>query len=125
MILYVKPSLQKLKNQRGNYEKLNVCIIFMKISSKDKQKLKGLAHSIKPSVIIGKEGASKNTINSINNILENKELIKVKFNLFKNEKDSIAKEIEDSCNATIVGQIGNILILFKQNPDIDKRKFII
>ena len=59
------------------------------------------------------------------NILENKELIKVKFNLFKNEKDSIAKEIEDSCNATIVGQIGNILILFKQNPDIDKRKFII
>ena len=97
----------------------------MKISSKDKQKLKGLAHSIKPSVIIGKEGASKSTINSINNILENKELIKVKFNLFKNEKDSIAKEIEDSCNATIVGQIGNILILFKQNPDIDKRKFII
>ena len=97
----------------------------MKISSKDKQKLKGLAHSIKPSVIIGKEGASKSTINSINNVLENKELIKVKFNLFKNEKDSIAKEIEDSCNATIVGQIGNILILFKQNPDIDKRKFII
>ena len=97
----------------------------MKISSKDKQKLKGLAHSIKPSVIIGKEGASKSTINSINNILENKELIKVKFNLFKNEKDSIAKEIEDSCNATIVGQIGNIIILFKQSPDIDKRKFII
>ena len=97
----------------------------MKISSKDKQKLKGLAHSIKPSVIIGKEGASKSTINSINNVLENKELIKVKFNLFKNEKDAIAKEIEDSCNATIVGQIGNILILFKQSPDIDKRKFII
>ena len=97
----------------------------MKISSKDKQKLKGLAHSIKPSVIIGKEGVSKSTINSINNILENKELIKVKFNSFKNEKDSIAKEIENFCNATIVGQIGNIIILFKQNPDIDKRKFII
>ena len=97
----------------------------MKISSKDKQKLKGLAHSIKPSVIIGKEGASKSTINSINNVLENKELIKVKFNLFKNEKDSIAKEIEDSCNATIVGQIGNTLILLKQSPDIDIRKFII
>ena len=96
----------------------------MKISSKDKQKLKRLAHSIKPSIIIGKEGASKSTINSINNVLENKELIKVKFNLFKNEKDSISKEIEDSCNATIIGQIGNILILFKQNPDVDKRQFL-
>ena len=40
----------------------------MEISSKDKQKLKGLAHSIKPSVIIGKEGASKMSI------LLNKEL---------------------------------------------------
>ena len=97
----------------------------MKISSKDKQKLKRLAHSIKPSIIIGKEGASKSTINSINNILENKELIKVKFNSFKNEKGSIARDIENTCNATIVGQIGNIIILFKQNPDIDKRKFII
>ena len=97
----------------------------MKISSKDKQKLKGFAHSIKPSVIIGKEGASKSTINSINNVLENKELIKVKFNSFKDEKDSIAKNIENSCNANIVDQIGNTLILFKQSPDIDKRKFII
>ena len=97
----------------------------MEISTKEKQKLRSLAHSIKPSVIIGKEGASKSTINSINNVLENKELIKVKFNSFKDEKDSIARDIEDSCNTTIVGQIGNILILFKQNPDIDKRKFII
>ena len=97
----------------------------MKISSKDKQKLRSLAHSINPSVIIGKEGASKSTINSINNVLENKELIKVKFNSYKNEKDSIAKNIENSCNATIVGQIGNIIILFKQSTDIDKRKFII
>lgn len=97
----------------------------MNISSKDKQKLKGLAHSIKPSVIIGKEGATKSTINTINNILENKELIKVKFNFFQDEKDSIAKDIEENCNATIVGQIGNIVILFKQSNDIDKRKFII
>ena len=30
----------------------------MKISSKNKQKLRGLAHSIKPSILIGKEGLS-------------------------------------------------------------------
>jgi RNA-binding protein len=97
----------------------------MKISSKDKQKLKSLAHSIKPSVIIGKEGISKNTLNSINNVFENKELIKIKFISFKDEKDSIAKDIEGFCNATLVGLIGNIIILFKQNPDIDKRKIVI
>ncbi len=97
----------------------------MKISSKDKQKLKGFAHSIKHSIIIGKEGLSQNSINSINKIIEDKELIKIKFNSFKEEKKSLSEEIETSCNASIVGQIGNILILFKQNPEIDKRKYII
>ena len=97
----------------------------MKISSKNKQKLRGLAHSIKPSILIGKEGFSKGTIDSINNMLEHKELIKIKFNSYRDEKHSIAKNIEDSCEAVIIGQIGNILILFKQNSDIDKRKIII
>ena len=97
----------------------------MEISSKNKQKLKGLSHSIKPTIIIGKEGILKGTINSIINILEHKELIKIKFNAHQDEKDSIAKKIEDSCKAIIIGQIGNIIILFKQNSDVDKRKFII
>ena len=97
----------------------------MIISSKNKQKLRGLAHSIKPSIIIGKEGVSKGTIDSINNMLEHKELIKIKFNSFRDEKHAIAKNIEDFCKAVIIGNIGNVLILFKQNPDIDKRKIII
>ena len=97
----------------------------MRISSKDKHKLRALAHSIKPSIIVGKEGASTSCINSIINALKSKELIKVKFNSFKDEKKIIAREIEDSCNAVIVGQIGNILILFKQNPDTNKRKVVI
>lgn len=96
----------------------------MKISSKDKQKLKGMAHSFKPSIIIGKEGASDRTINKINEILETNELIKIKFNEYKNEKKSISQNIENQCNAVIISQIGNIVILFKQNPDADKRNYL-
>ena len=97
----------------------------MKISSKNKQKLRALAHSIKPSIIIGKEGLSKGTIDSINKMLEYKELIKIKFNSYRDVKHEIAKNIEDFCKAVIIGNIGNVLILFKQNPDIVKRKIII
>ena len=43
----------------------------------------------------------------------------------RDEKHSIAKNIEDFCKAVIIGNIGNVLILFKQNPDIVKRKIII
>tara|TARA_B100001029_G_C15031823_1_gene437493 strand:- start:165 stop:476 length:312 start_codon:yes stop_codon:yes gene_type:complete len=100
-------------------------INIMEITSKEKQKLKGLAHSIKPSVIIGKEGVSRVIIDSINNILNHNELIKIKFNEFKNEKDILSKKIQTSCDANIIGMIGNTLILYKQNSDIDRRKYLI
>ena len=96
----------------------------MEISSKDKYKLRSLAHSLKPSVLIGKEGASINSINSINKALDSNELIKIKFNSFKNEKKTISKIIERSCNAIIIGIKGNIVIFYKKNQDIEKRKYI-
>ena len=96
----------------------------MKISSKERKKLKGHAHSIKPLIIIGKEGVSENTINTINDMIENKELIKIKFNSYKDQKNLLIKKIESSCNVNIIDQIGNIVILFKQNIDIEKRNFI-
>ena len=54
----------------------------MELSSKAKKKLRAAAHSIKPSIIIGKEGASS-SIDSIDKILDIKELIKIKFNSYK------------------------------------------
>ena len=56
-------------------------------------------------------------------MIENKELIKIKFNSYKDQKNLLIKKIESSCNVNIVDQIGNIVILFKQNLDIEKRNF--
>ena len=50
----------------------------MKISSKERKRLKGHAHSIKPLIIIGKEGVSENKINTINDMIENNNEIKLK-----------------------------------------------
>ena len=61
----------------------------MELSSKAKKKLRAAAHSIKPSIIIGKEGASRRSIDSIDKILDIKELIKIKFNSHKDEKIKI------------------------------------
>ena len=57
-------------------------------------------------------------------MIENKELIKIKFNSYKDQKNLLIKKIESSCNVNIIDQIGNIVILFKQNLDIEKRNFI-
>ena len=95
----------------------------MVLSSKAKKKLRAAAHSIKPSIIIGKEGASSSSIDSIDKILDIKELIKIKFNSYKDQKNKIINYIAEKLDAVVVGRIGNIVILFRQTPEIHKRKF--
>jgi len=50
------------------------------------------------------------------------ELIKVKFMEFKEEKKDLIAEICTATASEAVGLVGNVSILFRQNPDEDKRK---
>ena len=97
----------------------------MEVSSKAKKKLRAAAHSIKPSIIIGKEGASSSTIKSIDIILEIKELVKIKFNSHKDDKNTIINYIVEKLDAVVVGRIGNTAILFRQISESKKRRFLI
>ena len=54
------------------------------INSKQRSKLRSMAHHLKPVVIIGKLGIVDGAIKSINNALDDHELIKVKLS---NDKD--------------------------------------
>ena len=53
--------------------------------------LRGLAHSLKPVVQIGKSGLKNEVVVSIEEAFSARELIKIKFNEFKEEKKSPLK----------------------------------
>ena len=92
------------------------------INSKQRSKLRSLAHHLKPIVSIGKSGLTEGAIHSIDTALDAHELIKVKFNMYKESKNEfIANQIE-SLSAFIVGDIGHTLIIFRPQKDKDKRK---
>jgi len=82
-----------------------------------------LAHHLKPLVNIGKSGLVKGAILSIDQALESHELIKVKFIQNKEGRDQFKNDVETLFSASIVGSIGNTIILFRQNEDINKRKY--
>ncbi|PID57546.1 ribosome assembly RNA-binding protein YhbY [candidate division KSB3 bacterium] len=84
--------------------------------------LRGLAHQLKPLVLIGQKGVSKSLIEAVDDALELHELIKLKFNDFKDEKATLAKDIEANTHSEIVGMIGNVAIFYRQQPDRKKRK---
>ena len=87
----------------------------MKITSKQRQYLRGLAHSLNPYIIIGKNGLNSSSIKSIDKSLTDHELIKVRVQV--GDKKKLAPIIQDKTSCSIVGIIGKILILYRFSPD--------
>ena len=85
----------------------------MTITSKQKTQLKRQAHTLKPVIQIGKKGLTQQQLFTIENHLRQHQLIKIKFNQYKQEKDHLSHTIAQQTNSTIIDLIGNTLILYK------------
>ena len=92
------------------------------MDSRIRKLLRRRAHHLEPIVLIGKNKITDGTINNINKALETRELIKIKFREFKDEKLSLSEIIAKITHSEIVGIIGHTLILFRQNPDSEKQQ---
>ena len=92
------------------------------LSSSERKYLRSQAHHLEPVVLIGKNGIKDGTIESINKVLEARELIKINFREFKDVKLKLSGKIAELTNSEIVGIIGYTLILFRQNPDSEKQQ---
>ena len=91
------------------------------LSSSERKYLRSQAHHLEPVVIIGKSGLTNGTIETVNKSLESRELIKIKFRGYKDNKQSISDEIAASANCHVVGIVGHTVILFRQNSELEKQ----
>jgi RNA-binding protein len=87
------------------------------ISASERKRLKSRAHHLKPVVQIGNKGLTESLLKAIDNALISHELIKIKFLEYKEEKRDLADEIASETGSAIIGMIGNVLILYRENPD--------
>ena len=94
-----------------------------KLNSTQRSFLRSKAHHLEPVVIIGKSGITDGTIETINKVIEKRELIKVKFREYKSEKKSLSNQISKLTDSHIIGIVGHTLILFRRNPDIEKQNY--
>lgn len=92
--------------------------ICMKLSNKQKQHLKGLAHSLKPVVLLGQNGLTEGVLAEIENALSFHELIKVKIAGDDREvKQLIIDAIVRETAALNVTKIGHIVVLYRPSED--------
>ena len=86
----------------------------MKLTVKQRQYLKGLAHALEPVVMIGDKGLSSGVIKEVNNSLNAHELIKVR--VLGDDRQLRISLIDELCNLTnaaLVQHIGKLLVLYR------------
>jgi RNA-binding protein len=86
--------------------------------------LRGLAHSLKPVVFVGRKGVNPDVLNSIREALATHELIKVRFVDVQDRRRvaEAAAEIQQQTGSFLAGAIGRIAIFYRPQPDPEKRK---
>ncbi|KMT64045.1 ribosome assembly RNA-binding protein YhbY [Catenovulum maritimum] len=90
----------------------------MTLSKKQKQHLKGLAHSLKPIVQLGNNGLTEGVMAEIDLALSHHELIKVKVPTDERElKKQIFAAIVRESNSVEVQVIGHIIVLYRQSDE--------
>lgn len=90
----------------------------MTLTPKEKQRLKALAHALKPIILIGNNGVSEAVKKEINRALTDHELIKIRIPIQDRElRKQLFLEICQSEQAELVQLIGNIGVVYRKNID--------
>ena len=92
------------------------------LTPKQKQYLKGLAHSLSPTVRVGKGGLTPAVIAETAKALEAHELIKVRIEVEDGAaRREVASELANATEAGLAGTIGKVAMLYRareENPRI-------
>ena len=86
------------------------------------RKLKGLAQRMDASLKVGKQGLSDGFIKTLNEELDRHELVKLKFVEFKDQRKELAPQLAERTQSHLVTLLGNVVVLYRPNPDESKRK---
>jgi len=95
----------------------------MAMNESQRRTLRGLAHPLKPVVMVAGGGASEGVIRELDQALAHHELLKIRVRAGDREtRDELIQLLCRSTGAELVQRIGNVATLFRRNPDKPKVK---
>jgi len=90
----------------------------MHLTTKQKQYVKGLAHSLEPVIQLGNNGLTEGVVAEIDNALAHHELIKVKVpSDDREEKALIMDAIAGETKSTKIQTIGHTLVIYRPSDE--------
>ena len=88
------------------------------LSNPQKRYLRGLAHDLKPVVLVGAKGITPSLVAELGQALDQHELIKVKVAAEDREtRDAWIADLAGQSEAELVSRIGHTAVLYRRSKD--------
>lgn len=86
------------------------------LTNAENRRLKAEAQHLEPVVFLGKNGITAEFLQSVDQALANRELIKVRFAAFKDQRQELAGRIAVQTGCCLVTVIGHVAVLYRRKP---------
>ena len=88
------------------------------LTSAQKRYLRGLAHALKPVILVGGKGITEPLLAELDLALDHHELVKVRIAAEdRDARDAGIAVLLERSGAQLVQRVGNIACLFRRNPE--------
>ncbi|MET0281733.1 MAG: ribosome assembly RNA-binding protein YhbY [Steroidobacteraceae bacterium] len=93
----------------------------MELTDKQRRHLKGLAHPLKPVILMGNSGLTEGVIAETDRALTDHELIKVRLpGQDREERDAALVLLAERTASTMVTRIGHVAVLYRPHPEMPR-----
>jgi RNA-binding protein len=93
----------------------------MHLTEKQRRHLKGLAHPLKPVILMGNAGLTEAVVAETSRALADHELIKVRLpGQDREERDAALKSLAERTGSAFVSRIGHIAVLFRPREKVSR-----
>ena len=90
------------------------------MTSKQRAALRSRAQSLSPVVMVGHDGITEGVIAALDQALTDHELVKVRFQDFKDMTRDLAEELAQKTESTKIAVTGFTAVFYRENPEKHK-----
>ncbi|MDP6045749.1 MAG: ribosome assembly RNA-binding protein YhbY [Phycisphaerae bacterium] len=91
----------------------------VELTAKQKKHLRGLGQRLDPLLTVGKEGITDPVVSNVSDLLDKRELIKVRLSGPSGEaRKEVGPALAEAANAECISIVGRTVVLYRPNPDL-------
>ncbi len=88
----------------------------LQLTNAEMRKLKAQAQRLEATFKVGKAGLSEGFVKSVDEGLAHRELVKVKFVEFKEDKKTLAPALAEKTSSQLIMRVGNVAVFYRAKP---------